>query len=279
MLATTGIFTGSATLTACGEGTGTATMIGSGTVWPAGFMDMISFVSSGTVTGTGRVKGCGILTGSGTFTISEPYTTTVTPSATPTVNIYISYCPPDPLKQNQLLRIASNLTSTSPANGGIDGNGSASYPDLSAQNRYTQDALLNVNGSSNYTQLNTTNSNSTLTNPLCHICPQDSGICCPLFTDCGADGHCPWTALEACGYARFGVNLVDMRNSSSSLGMEELPVGVGYGVGNARLRAPGLPGSTGGTGSEDVVGRSLSGKGALHEHVRRHARGAHGFGH
>lgn len=283
-------------------------MIGSGTVWPAGFMDMISFVSSGTVTGSGRVKGCGVLIGSGTFTVSEPLTTTVTPSPTPTLNVYISYCPPDPMGQNPLMRLAGNFSSTSPTSPkiveavGIDGNGSAAYPGVSTQNRYLQDALLN--GSGNFTYLNGTN--SSLANPLCHICPEDSGICCPLYTDCGADGHCPWTALEGSGYARFGVNLVDVRNSSSNLGMQELPVGVGNEIGNARLRAPGLPGPKGKSDSSDVggsvdgvrgaedevglteaqemrkrlAGLGSNGQGALHEHVRRHVRGRdHVHGH
>jgi len=250
MLATTGTFTGAADLTACGEGTGYATMIGSGTVWPAGFMDMISFVSSGTVTGSGRVKGCGYLTGTGTFTVSQPFTTTSTPGVTPTVNVYVSYCPPE---AGGLMRLAGNGSdiayAVSPAlidanrNGAI--NGSAAYPS------YATDALLS--GARNYTAGNFTSGNST-SDSLCHLCPEDSGICCPPYTDCGSDGHCPWSALVGCGYARFGVNLVDVRNSSTSLGMGKLPEGNGLGL--SLLRAPGLPGSkkTGGsTGSADGV--------------------------
>ena len=222
MIATTGKFTGTAEISGCGEGSGSATMIGSGTVWPAGFMDMVSFVSSGTVTGSGRVKGCGYLTGTGVFTISEPFTTTVTPGATPTVNVYVSYCPPEAggagAGYNPLLRLASNFT------------------DGAAYNKY---ALSPVLAGGNYTQLNTTGNGTSLDNPLCHVCPEDSGICCPLATDCGSDGHCPWTALQNCGYARFGFNLVDVHNSSESLGMGTLPAGAAY----SRLRAPGIPGS------------------------------------
>lgn len=273
MIATTGIFTGTASLTGCGEGRGCATMIGSGTVWPTGFMDMISFVSSGTVTGCGRVKGCGFLTGTGTFTVSEPFTTTVTP--TPTVNVYVSYCP-DPMAQNPLMRMAGNVS------------------DPNAYLRYAQSPTL---AGGNYTQLNATGNSTMLDNPLCHVCPEDSGMCCPLGSDCGSDGHCPWTALEGCGYARFGVNLVDMRNSSESLGMSPLPAGAAY----SRLRAPGLPGSkksnnAGQTGTnvdspsgntpnyetvdlgsglseaQKVRKRLVDGKHGMHDHVQAHAR-------
>jgi len=44
-----------------GSGFGTATITGSGTVWPAALGGLISFVSSGTVTGSGRVEGCGTM--------------------------------------------------------------------------------------------------------------------------------------------------------------------------------------------------------------------------
>lgn len=274
MIASTGIFTGTASLTGCGEGRGCATMIGSGTVWPTGFMDMISFVSSGTLTGCGRVKGCGYLTGTGTFTVCEPFTTTVMPE--PTVNVYVSYCPPDSMAQNPLMRMAGNVS------------------DPDAYLRYATSPVL---AGGNYTQLNFTGNSTMLDNPLCHVCPEDSGICCPLGSDCGSDGHCPWTALEGSGYARFGVNLVAMKNSSDSIGMTPLPAGAGY----ARLRAPGLPGSktpSGGSqsGSDDGLntgtspdydmvdtGSGLSeaqkarrglmgGKHGMHDHIQGHPR-------
>ncbi|KAK5086391.1 hypothetical protein LTR05_003559 [Lithohypha guttulata] len=278
MIATTGTFTGTADVSACGEGTGCATMIGTGTVWPAGFMDMISFVSSGTVTGCGRVKGCGVLTGTGTFTVSEPFTTTIQPS--PTVNVYVSYCPPDPAVQNPLMRLAGNIS------------------DPDAYLRYAISPTLA--GGSNYTQLNSTGNSTSLANTLCRVCPEDAGICCPPFTDCGADGHCPWNALEGCGYAMFGVNLVNVDNSSESLGMAALPPGSGY----VRLRAPGLPGSKkkgtsdSGAASEDSapgydtvdIGAGLSeaqkirkrlagGKQVVHDHVQAHAHGRRGLAH
>jgi len=310
MLATTGTFTGTAELTACGEGTGSATMIGSGTVWPAGFMDLISFVSSGTVTGSGRVKGCGYLTGTGTFTISEPFTTTSTPGVTPTVNVYVSYCPPEAGQVN-LMRLAGNFSgdAMSPAalidaarNGAV--NGSAAYPG-GLSDKYAIDAL--GAGARNYTNGGNFTGDGT-DGLLCHVCPEDSGICCPPYTDCGSDGHCPWTALEGCGYARFGVNLVDVRNSSRSLGMGVLPEGNSLGL--SRSRAPGLPGSKvgkkgDGTGKESAGGvggvegaddeagltgaqklrkRVGGGKGRKagheHSHLKAHRIGvAHGHGH
>lgn len=227
----------------------------------------------------------------------------MTPTATPTVNVYISYCPPDPL--NPLLRLAGNFSesATSPAN--VDpelldvdaagsGNGSLPY-------RYAQDALLN-SSPGNFTGGGANSTNSSMVgNPLCHVCPQDSGICCPLYTDCGADGHCPWTALVACGYARFGFNLVDVRNSSGILGMQQLVPGVRYGADDAMYRAPGLPGSKGmqtsSGASEDrkrgVDVREMQGPhkreaglswkerdNLLHDYIAHHARGlrrGHGY--
>lgn len=301
MLATTGTFTGTAELTACGEGTGSATMIGSGTVWPAGFMDMVSFVSSGTVTGSGRVKGCGYLTGTGTFTVTEPFTTTSTPGVTPTVNVYVSYCPPED-GLGPMMRLAGNFSGDAMSPALIDAtsneayNESGAYPGLS--NKYATDALLS--GARNYTSGNFTgNSTSGL---LCHVCPEDSGICCPPYSDCGSDGHCPWTALEGCGYVRFGVNIVDVRNSSTSLGMAALPEGNSFAL--SRLRAPDLPGSKKGSTqdpsaegtevSDEEAGltpaqklrRRLAGQGNgkvhghEHNHLQAHRVGlAHAHGH
>ena len=243
MIATTGVFTGTADIEACGEGTGSATMIGSGTVWPAGFFDLVSFVSSGTVTGSGRVRGCGYLTGTGTFTITGPYTTTETPVATPTVNIYISYCPPEASAAagayNPLLRMAGNFS----------GDGLRYAPYAGRPNA--------IGGASNFTSYNTTDNSTTLDNVMCRICPEDSGICCPPYTDCGSDGHCPWTALQACGYAKYGVNLVAVSNSSTEIGMSPLPDDMGY----SRLKAPGLPGS--GSSVTESSGDAATSDGAM----------------
>ncbi|KAK5944227.1 hypothetical protein PMZ80_003508 [Knufia obscura] len=305
MLATTGTFTGTAEITACGEGTGSATMIGSGTVWPAGFMDMISFMSSGTVTGSGRVRGCGYLTGTGTFTVTEPYSTTSTPGVTPTVNVYVSYCPPEG-GLNPMMRLAGNFSGEGMSPALIEAernsvyNGSAAYPGLS--DKYVADALSA--GARNYTSGNFTGNGTT--DAICHVCPEDAGICCPPYTDCGSDGHCPWTALVNCGYARFGVNLVDVKNSSVSMGMGALPEGNSLWL--SGLRAPGVPGSKkkGGSGSAGGVGgeegadeeagltsaqklrRRLAGQGGgsgkvhghEHNHVLAHRVGvAHAHGH
>lgn len=251
MIVTNGVYTqtgGPATITACGEGSGSATLIGSGTVWPAGFDDKVSFISSGTLVGSGRVKGCGTITGYGTFTISEPYTMTTTPDMQPTtVNVYVSYCPPDLGGANQLLRLSGNFSDeadgTSPATDPNDSLYNLTSPYYN--NRY---ALFSAMPFSNST--NGTSTNSTLDNPLCHVCPQDSGICCPPFTNCGADGHCPWTALEGCGYARFGVNIVDRDNSSTNMGMIGMSEAGSSGTMTAMLKAPGLPGSGGASDSE-----------------------------
>lgn len=274
MIATTGVFTGTAEIDGCGEGKGCATLVGSGTVWPTGFMDLISFVSSGTITGCGRVKGCGYLTGTGTFTVTEAFTGTVTP--TPTVNVYVSYCPPEAGRgsgYNPLLRLAGNFS----------GDGS----------RYAQyGSRPNPMGTSgNYTQLNVTGNATTRGNPMCRVCPEDSGICCPPFTDCGADGHCPWHALEGSGYARFGANIVGVKNSSNIMGETPLAGGAKFSM----MRAPGLPGSgqtpntiqspsstENGDSQEGYDEVELSpaqklrkrfGDGRTHDHVRAHGRG------
>lgn len=240
MIATRGIFTATgppATITACGEGTGSATLVGEGTVWPAGFMGMVSFVSSGTVTGSGRVKGCGTITGVGTFTVSEPYTTTSTLAGNggqATVNVYVSYCPPEidgaggAGTMNPLLRLAGNASVFDQDATGLSNPDSdpelepGSHSSDSEAPRYALSGLsaTHANLTGPFALLNTTSTNSTngTAGPLCAICPQDSGICCPPTSRCGGDGHCPWHALEACGYARFGVNIVDVRNSSRALG-------------------------------------------------------------
>jgi len=61
LIATGGSFSGSGTITGCGVGSGTATMTGAGTVWPAVLGGLIPIVSSGIVTGSGRVEGCGTI--------------------------------------------------------------------------------------------------------------------------------------------------------------------------------------------------------------------------
>lgn len=281
MLATTGTFSGTAELTACGEGSGYATMIGSGTVWPAGFMDMLSFVSSGTVTGSGRVKGCGYLTGTGTFTVTEPFTTTSTPGLAPTVNVYVSYCPPEAGGLNGIMRLSGNGSAyaVSPAlidadrdsavKNNVSAAAAAAYP-------YATDALLA--GARNYTSGNFTGGNDTASSSLCRVCPEDSGICCPPYTDCGSDGHCPWSALVGCGYARFGVNLVDVRNSSTSLGMGALPEG--NSVALSLLRAPGLPGRKRGLARSGLDGDGEVGLSEAQK-LRRRVAGlsGHGYAH
>ena len=209
LYATSGSFSGSATIIGCGSASGYATLSGSGVVYPAALGGMIGITSSDVVTGSGSVIGCGtivrahmsrrkvsVLThsqiGSGTFTATGPYTTTIYQTLAPnqgTVEVYVSYCPTD---GNEMPRIAGNLTS--PA--------TVSYYPL---------ALNSTLDSSNSTTLN-----NTFDNPLCHICPSDSGTCCPLSSKCGADDHCPWGALMGAGYVLAGINVVAAKNSSGS---------------------------------------------------------------
>ena len=252
---------------------------------------MISFVSSGTVAGSGRVRGCGILTGTGTFTVSEPYTETITEPITsgalPTLNVYVSYCP----QEAPLVRLAGNMTEAGSyrVNAGLN-NGTGYH--------YLQNA---VTAGRNYTAgLNSTDGFNSTSNPtnfdLCRVCPEDAGICCPPYTDCGADGHCPWSALVNSGYARFGLNLVNAANSSQSMGMEKLPDTNSYAL--SQLRAPGLPGNRKsllamGKINEDIVDETgeteaqrarrdhNGGKRDIKYHVHAHGRvgGAHFRGH
>lgn len=295
MIATSGIFTATfngppATITACGEGTGSATLIGSGTVWPAGFNDMISFVSSGTLTGSGRVRGCGTITGYGTFTISEPYTATNGGSQA-TVNVYVSYCPGD-LGSDSMgnrIRLAGNFTGddTVPSDDLVNPHAEDDEDTDTDPYRY---AL-----SPNYPTLNSTSSlNSTINSTslfksLCRVCPQDSGICCPPSADCGVDGHCPRIALEGCGYVMFGVNIVNSDNSSVSSGVDGSMAGRMSGSSNKNENGDETGGGADGTANSNMdvpsarkIERRFKGDAkhkieARHEH--EHAYGlSHRFG-
>lgn len=209
MYATIGSFSGSATIVGCGSASGYATLNGSGTVYPAALGGMIGITSSGIVTGSGSVIGCGTIVGistprggiveltllqigTGTFTANGPYTTTSYVTAAPNqgaVEVYMSYCPTN---ENGIPRIAGSFSS--PA--------IVSYYPL---------ATNSLSDSSN-----TTTPDDRLDNPLCHICDNDSGTCCPLGSTCAADGHCPWNALVGAGYVLSGLNVVAVRNGSGS---------------------------------------------------------------
>lgn len=130
--------------------------------------------------------------GTGTFTATGPYTTTSYLTVAPnqgTVEVYISYCP---TLGDGIPRIAGNLSSPATV---------SYYP-------------IALNSSS--IDSNTTMLDDRLDNPLCHICNNDSGTCCPLTSNCGADGHCPWNALMGSGYVLGGLNVVAMQNSTGS---------------------------------------------------------------
>jgi hypothetical protein len=128
--------------------------------------------------------------GTGTFTANGPYTTTSYMTVAPnqgTVEVYVSYCPTN---ENGIPRIAGNLSS--PAT--VSYYPIASNSSLASSNAATLDDRLD--------------------NPLCHICDNDSGTCCPLGSTCGADGHCPWKALVNAGYVLSGLNVVAAKNGS-----------------------------------------------------------------
>lgn len=185
--------------------------------------------------------GCGTLMGSGAFTLTGPPTNLPTVTARKTVNVYVSYCPDDNLGGGSVARIAQY------AAGGNVSDGTSDDPDSLPEDAAAHNSTTGPNYRLDAIFANTTTpalnnstaSNSTQKNPLCHICPNDSGICCPLFTDCGSDGHCPYQALLGAGYVKFGVNIVEMANSSSGIGG-----GIAFSGKTmiAALRAPGKPG-------------------------------------
>ena len=204
LIATNGSFSGSASVIGCGSASGYGTLDGSGTVYPAALGGMIGITSSGRIIGSGAVIGCGTIVrtsllrpeiialtdpqiGTGTFAATGPYTTTIYQTIAPnqdTVEVYVSYCP---TSDNRMPRIAGNLTSSAVSH----------YPTAS---NLTSD----------------TSNGTTLDNPLCNICPNDSGTCCPPETTCGTQGHCPWGALMGAGYVLGGFNVVAAKNSSFS---------------------------------------------------------------
>jgi hypothetical protein len=64
--ATSGSFSGSATIIGCGSASGYGTLDGSGTVYPAALGGMVGITSSGRITGSGSVIGCGTIVGTST---------------------------------------------------------------------------------------------------------------------------------------------------------------------------------------------------------------------
>ena len=99
--------------------------------------------------------------------------------------------------------------------------------------------LLDVNGTSlaNTTQTSTTQDSETV--PACRECPNSAGICCPPNAKCDELGKCPWSAMEAMGYIRFGINMVNWRNTSDGgyLADEEKEARLGTANGQARKRS------------------------------------------
>ena len=75
--------------------------------------------------------------------------------------------------------------------------------------------LLDYNSTSlaNTTHTKNTTNEADLV-PACRECPNSAGICCPPNAKCDELGKCPWKAMEAMGYIRFGFNQVNWRNLS-----------------------------------------------------------------
>lgn len=53
---------------------------------------------------------------------------------------------------------------------------------------------------SGYAPLKTNSSRTDLDSPLCNVCRNDIGICCPPGIVCGSDGKCPSTAVANAGF-------------------------------------------------------------------------------
>jgi hypothetical protein len=101
----------------------------------------------------------------------------------------VSYCA---TTDNGLPRFAGNLSSTAVV----------SYHPIAS------------NSTSNSS--NVTIADDRLDNAICHLCDNDSGICCPPGSSCGADGHCPWKALVGSGYVLSGLNVVAAKNRTGT---------------------------------------------------------------
>lgn len=100
------------------------------------------------------------------------------------------------------------------------------------------DPSLDFNGTSlaNTTRTNTTQDSEIV--PACRECPNSAGICCPPNARCDELGKCPWSAMEAMGYIRFGINMVNWRNTSDGgyLADEEKEARLGSTDGQKRTR-------------------------------------------
>ncbi|KIW62804.1 hypothetical protein PV04_10935 [Phialophora macrospora] len=210
IIATTGSFSGSASITGCGFGSGTGTLTGMGTVWPWYGGGLLSFVSSGTVAGAGSFAGCGTITGSGYFSATAGSPVLVTPSSTArptrTVSVYLSYCPASTAGAgaDSIFRLASSSNTTdliSPVKLDLNGTSPLGY----------------TSPYPNWNSNSTSASNSTINpNPLCQVCPNSVGVCCPPTVSCSADdGKCPLLALENSGNTINGYLIQQVLNSSA----------------------------------------------------------------
>ncbi|EXJ54332.1 hypothetical protein A1O7_09670 [Cladophialophora yegresii CBS 114405] len=179
-----------------------------GTVWPWYGGGLLSFVSSGTVAGAGSFAGCGTITGSGYFsaTAGSPVLVTPTSTARPTrtISVYLSYCP-DPTAgagtgADAIFRLASSSNTTQ----GIS-------PAISNRN-----GTLSPGYTSPYTNSTAASNSTTNLNPLCQVCPESVGVCCPPTVSCSADdGKCPLFALENSGNLINGYLIQQVVNSTA----------------------------------------------------------------
>jgi hypothetical protein len=140
--------------------------------------------------------------------MGSPVVVTATSRPTRTVSVYLSYC----------------ADTTGNAGGG-------NYRlDLDGDANSTQVASLHLNNT--LPDSPSSRSNSTLGSPLCQVCPESVGVCCPPTVSCStADGKCPLYALENGGNMINGYLIQQVTNSTAPVAgrkkVRALPKGSG----------------------------------------------------
>jgi hypothetical protein len=162
-------------------------------------------------------------------------------SSQTTIEVYVSYCPTT-LPAGALPRLGSNFSSP----------------------EYLVDAALQ-----NGTDLNSTLSGLSSTNstqpddgiPLCKVCPESAGVCCPLDVECDHLKKCPWEAMKGMGCVTHGDFLVNGRNLSdgSMVPLDEQMPYSGDVEKNAKLLAAGEAERVGGKQGQHFAGASRFG--------------------
>lgn len=140
-------------------------------------------------------------TGSGSFTATDGPTITITPTttrtrSTTTIEVYVSYCP-DPALAGGLMNLGMNFSTS-------DG---GTYHGGNGQTLNLTDPALTVSS---------TNGTSSDDNPLCNVCSNSVGICCPPTVSCENDsGKCPEMALRLSGNTINGYLIAEVMNSTA----------------------------------------------------------------